>query len=63
MWLTMPVEASFFGDADHLLDRGDDADVVVAFVANVARVDAAELAGDGRERDHLFGLRDSCPGV
>ncbi len=36
-------QAGLFGDGDHFLDRGDDADRVVAFVADVAAVDAAEL--------------------
>jgi hypothetical protein len=45
-----------FGDGDDLVHRRHDADVVVAFVANVAGVDAARLA---REGDHLVDLRVS----
>ena len=50
-------EPRLVGDANHFLDRRDDADVVVRFVADVALVDAAELGGHLRERDHFFELR------
>jgi hypothetical protein len=53
-------EVSFFSDADDFVDRGDDADVVVAFVPDVTRVDASELAGDGGERDDFFCVREAA---
>ena len=39
---------------------GDDAGVVVAFVADVAGVDAAGLRRDLRQRDHFLGLREAA---
>ena len=50
-------DAGFLGDADDLVHGVDDAEVVVAFVADVAGVDAAGLA---RERDDLLGLREAA---
>ena len=52
---TTPRTLRLLGDANHLVHGRDDADVVIALVADVARVDAAGLA---RERDHLLGLRE-----
>ena len=50
-------QAAFFGNANHFLHGGDDADAVVRLVADVAFVDAAKLADDLRQRDHLLGFR------
>ncbi len=41
------------GDADHLLHGGDDTDVVVRLVADVAGIEPAERSGDLGQGDHF----------
>ena len=53
-------DVPFVGDADDLLNGRDEAGSVVALVADVARVDAAALARDSCECDHLFRLREAA---
>ena len=52
-----PDDMRLVRDPDHFLDRGDDPDVVVSLVADVARVEAAEFPRDLRQLDDLLGLR------
>ncbi|OLB63586.1 MAG: hypothetical protein AUI11_00790 [Acidobacteria bacterium 13_2_20CM_2_66_4] len=49
-------QVSFFRDANHFVDGGDDADVEVRLVADVAFVHAAHIADDFRERDDFIDL-------
>ena len=50
-------KVTFLRNPDHFLDRCNDADVVVRFVADVTFVDAAHLADDSCQRDHFVGRR------